>query len=296
MHIINETTARQAHEINSFHEYRPGSATSEYSAEVAEARTIAEKRKKATDESYHEQIDSLLNRYERKLADWYNKKFRIEGMCPSVMVAGPSNFPVRRKERQNNARDKHYIEYEYINKLLDKIRAVGTSISSDNPNAGELLRVKLEKLEKQQNEMKQANAHWRKHGTMAGFGKITAEDAASMDAKIKAGYHGQPCPAYQLTNNNANIKRIRERISELENAPEVEDWEFEGGRVEANKDANRIQIIYDSKPDEAVRDKLKSQGFRWSPRYGAWQRMLNANGIWAAKRVTEKLGTISAKK
>jgi len=45
MHTINETAARQAHEINSHHEYRSGSATTEYSAEVAEARTIVGRNK-----------------------------------------------------------------------------------------------------------------------------------------------------------------------------------------------------------------------------------------------------------
>jgi hypothetical protein len=63
--------------------------------------------------------------------------------------------------------------------------------------------------------MKRANTHLCKYGILAGFGKITTEDTASMDANIKTGYHGQPCPAYQRTNNNANIKRIRARIRRL---------------------------------------------------------------------------------
>ena len=59
-------------------------------------------------------------------------------------------------------------------------------------------------------------------------------------------------------------------------------WEFDGGTVEANQSDNRLQILFDSKPDEEIRAVLKSNGFRWSPKAGAWQRQLNDNAIRAA--------------
>lgn len=48
-----------------------------------------------------------------------------------------------------------------------------------------------------------------------------------------------------------------------------------------------MQIIFDGKPDADIRATLKQNGFRWAPSQGAWQRMLNQNGIYAAKQVTE---------
>ena len=51
-----------------------------------------------------------------------------------------------------------------------------------------------------------------------------------------------------------------------------------------NLEADRLQIIFDEKPDEEMRAKLKSNGFRWSPRYGAWQRQLTQNAESAARR------------
>lgn len=59
-------------------------------------------------------------------------------------------------------------------------------------------------------------------------------------------------------------------------------------RVVMNQGENRIQILFDDKPDAGVRSQLKHAGFRWAPSQGAWQRMLNQNGIYAAKTVTEK--------
>ena len=39
---------------------------------------------------------------------------------------------------------------------------------------------------------------------------------------------------------------------------------------------------WEAKPDEAARDELKANGFRWAPSVGAWQRQLNKNAYYAA--------------
>ena len=62
-----------------------------------------------------------------------------------------------------------------------------------------------------------------------------------------------------------------------------------GFDVERNTDINRLQLKFDGKPDEATRSILKSYGFRWSPREGAWQRQLGSNADWSLKAVAEKL-------
>ena len=51
-----------------------------------------------------------------------------------------------------------------------------------------------------------------------------------------------------------------------------------------NLEADRLQILFDEKPDEETRATLKQNGFRWSPRYGAWQRQLTPNAEAAARR------------
>ena len=71
-----------------------------------------------------------------------NHHNEIMGRVPSVMIAGPSNFPVRKKEKQNAARDRNMGEYMSIQGLLDKIKAVGTGgISADDDLAVEKLTV-----------------------------------------------------------------------------------------------------------------------------------------------------------
>ena len=74
---------------------------------------------------YHEKIDHLLDTYARKLAENMNQSFAIDARVPSVMIAGPANFPVGKKEKQNRARDSNMEEWRYIQGLLDKIRSTG---------------------------------------------------------------------------------------------------------------------------------------------------------------------------
>ena len=119
---INEGAARRAKEMNSFSDYKEGSATAEYRAMVDKAAAIAEKQKSRVDPMYHEKIDHLLDTYARKLAENMNQGFAIDARVPSVLIAGPSNFPVGKKEKQNRARDSNMEEWRHIQGLLDKIR------------------------------------------------------------------------------------------------------------------------------------------------------------------------------
>ena len=65
----------------------------------------------------------------------------------------------------------------------------------------------------------------------------------------------------------------------------LEVWEFDRGRVVVNTTENRLQIIFDGKPDADIRTELKSEGFRWAPSQGAWQRQLTDNAMRAARRL-----------
>ena len=58
---INEGAARRAKEMNSFSDYKEGSATAEYRAMVDKAAAIAEQQKSRVDPMYHEKIDHLLD-------------------------------------------------------------------------------------------------------------------------------------------------------------------------------------------------------------------------------------------
>ncbi|MDK4513231.1 YodL domain-containing protein [Fusobacterium necrophorum] len=287
---INEAAAKRAKEMNSFSDYTPGSATLEYKSLVDQAAEIAENQKKRVDPSFHEKIDALLDTYSKKLAVNMNNGFAIDSRVPSVLIAGGSNFPTRKKEKQNAARDKNYGEWKEIQGLLEKIRSTGMGgISADDPDAVKKLTAKLEKLTKAQETMKAVNAYYRKHKSLEGCPELDGKAIEKLKTRMEIrGIQDKPYPSWALSNNNAEIRRIKERIQSLSvNKDKLyTGWEFAGGKAEINVKDNRLQLFFDDKPDGKIRDELKANGFRWSPKASAWQRQLNSNAIYAADAVS----------
>ena len=287
---INEGAARRAKEMNSFSDYKPGSATAEYRHYVDEAFALAQEQKRRVDPMYHEKIDSLLDTYARKLAANMNQGYEIDARVPSILIAGGSNFPVRQKEKQNAARDSNMQEWQYIQGLLDKIRSTGMGgIRQDDPQAIPKLQKKLAGLEKAQETMKAVNAYYRKHGTLDGCPHLSPENLENLKADMASSWHYEkkPFQSWELSNNNAEIRRVRQRIESLTRANEVAyvGWEFDGGHVEANREQGRLQVFFDGKPEVDARQQLKEHGFRWAPSVGAWQRLLNDNAYYASDRI-----------
>ena len=294
---INEAAARQARGMWSFSDYKHGSKTAEYRAQVDEVYQIVDK----LPEELKERGEAMADRYARRLAEWYNKQFSIELMCPSVMISGGSNFPVRKKEKQNAAQDRHYKLYDEIQAMPEKIKNLlygPKVIKAGDADAVEQLQKKLEKAEALQNAMKAANAYYRKHKTLRGYKDYTDEKAAQLDEAIKSSLHGVPFAPYELTNNNAKIRNTKARLAQLERLKNAaESAEASKGvvgtdlfKVVENAEIMRLQLIFDGKPEPEVREVLKKNGFKWSPKNTAWQRQLTDNAKRALRRVIEELG------
>lgn len=292
---INEEAARRAKQANSFSDYVEGDATWRYQRMVDRAVEIAERQKARVSEEYHEKIDGMLDRYARKLADNLNRSYEIDARVPSVMIAGPANFPVRAKEKQNAARDRNMVEYNEIQGILDRITSVGMGgIMSDDKDAIKKLTAKLEEMEALQAKMKAVNAYFRKHKTLDGCPDLTEEQRQRMQSEYLI--NDAPYPGWALSNNNANIHRVRDRIAQLQKEAEraaqnagATPEQGDGYVLKENHEIGRIQFIFDGKPDADTRVLLKSNGFRWAPSEGAWQRMLNDNGRYAAQEVRKVL-------
>lgn len=164
-------------------------------------------------------------------------------------------------------------------------------ISSDDPDAVAKLREELEKCERMQQRMKQANAVIRsqkKNGEAAQISALVALGFTEPRARrlLEPDFCGRiGFPDYATKNNNANMRRIKLRIEELQQlaaTAEQPDREHHcnGYRVVECFSDNRVRVYFPGKPSEAIRDALKSNGFRWSPEAGAWQRMLNDGAVY----------------
>ena len=297
MYTINESTARIAHEMRSFSDYQPGSATAGYNAQVDEAAQILETVKaKCATEAQRDRAEYLFDRYAATLAEAINRDNAIGTRCPSVMISGAGNFPAAKKAKQVAAWDANRETFARAEHYLQLLRTAHTQpIKSSDPEAIEALTAKLEGLKQGHAAMKAVNAFYRKHGTLDGCPELTPAVRKSIEGMWARGWHvGVPYPSYALSNSLANVKRVEQRLKSLQAAQEAAPAEVEHDGITYREDPEqmRVQLIFDGKPAEDVRAILKKWAFRWSPRNQAWQRQLTDNGKRAARRAMEEIAAL----
>lgn len=144
------------------------------------------------------------------------------------------------------------------------------AISSDDPEAVEKLTAKIARMEESHAKAKEA--------------------AKAMRAR------GEYVPAYILTNSNANIRRVKERLAQLvalRSQGTNEDIKGEGFSFTEDASDNRVLLTFKERQTDAVTALVKSHGFKWSPRRSCWCRQITPNARYAAKRLAEKLNNPS---
>jgi hypothetical protein len=257
-----------------------------------------------------EQADYLAERREQWrsfVIDHFNEVCRRRAEYVPVSVCGPARYPGKQMEKRvdrimrlsqefsekaerffGNTR-KRLEAMTPLEDTLERLRSDGgyhrEIISSSDSYAIEKLEAKIEGLKKNHAYMKEVNMIIRAAKTedekvkaLAPFG-YNEEDARNM----KIGFS-----SFQFQNSSAAIKRLTERLISLKRErenPTLQGWKFDGGDVVANQEIDRLQILFDNKPDVSMIAKLKKEAFRWSPRNKAWQRQLTKNAILAARRV-----------
>jgi hypothetical protein len=246
-----------------------------------------------------------------------NEELRRRANFVPVNVAGPSNYPAERMRKQTERDFKNrddwcgkmtaFIEntgaqldsltpLETVLNEIRKGKRKGETFSADDPDVVDKLLARLDYLTAKQKSYKAMNAYYRKHKTMKGFEQITDFNAELIDKKIKEtrySWEQQPFPSYELTSINGKIKRVKSRIDSItvqRTEQPIQGYKFEGGEVTANYDENRLQVIFEGKPDESTRKRLKENGWHWSPRNIAWQRQLTKNALHDAKLILKPIG------
>lgn len=304
---IDEKTAQLAKELNSFDDYKTNSATTEYESYLNKfennVKTLIEQHSENLNEDALKLIEYYKNQYSKKLAFAINKSNSIEARMPSWMITGGGNFNIRKKEKQNRARESFWSEYGSLfdenNYYFKKIENIITNktIYSDDALAIEKLEAKIESLKELQEKMKAVNYYYRKNKKLEGCELLTSEELRKI--KINMEIHtwdNAPFAQYELTNNNQNIHRLEDRLSTLKKLKERASQQtenkyiqIEGLKVVEDGTDMRIRLIFDEIPNENIRSKLKYHGFKWSPKNNAWQRQLTTNGIYSTKKLLEEL-------
>ena len=169
----------------------------------------------------------------------------------------------------------------------------GGPIRSDDSTAVDQLGAKIAAAEAQQTHYKAVNAALRKSARGGAVAQIaamvkagaSAQEAAALLSPDYAGRIGYA--SYLLTNNNANIRRMKERQWEITKLQATPPATITGplGTVAECPTENRVRITFLQKPDDNTRSLLKSNGFRWAPTQGVWSAYYNDYTIRFASRM-----------
>lgn len=294
--LINKQAAYAAHTGTSFEPEKRGEQAIRGFAEEVQAMYERLKPHARTD-AEKALLISEMERFQASYAQKYNDLLYSHSRIYSTMIAGPSGFPAERMRKINEAYDKKAHEtYEWKDRAEKAMLRALKGLATEEAG-GELavLKNKIAQAEKLQEMMVEANKIIRKKAEPGiggiskhqqlinmGFTERQATEAMTPDYMRRTGF-----PAFALTNNSANIRRMKERLIELEKKEVTPTAEipFTGGYISDNREEDRVQIFFDQKPQQAMIDKLKSEGWRWAPSVGAWSRKRTDMAMNSARRI-----------
>lgn len=290
--------ARRAHAHISMHpERRAAQCQADYMTEMENVEATFAPYATTPEDAAH--LKDALEEYRQGYLRHWRGILDARSRTASSMITGPSNFPTARNAKRLATEQRRYDAYvswreRAYQRLRDQFNPQEPrAISADRDDAVEALQTKLAQAERLQAEMVAANKIVRANIdddtklerliSECGLNIVAARSLLTRDSFGNRGFAD-----YQLRNNGAEIRRLRQRIEAVtaqQSRPERRA-DFDGGYVLDNPANNRVQIFFDAKPDAATRDKLKSNGFRWARSEGAWQRQRTNAGIYAAEQLT----------
>ncbi len=270
--------------------------TGQPQAEPRASRNTFEARRQA-------RVERLRDRAERKREEGENYHHRADSIAsyiPSgqpILVGHHSERRHRRDlERIHNSTRKGFDAMKEADRLEQRADAAesNTAIFTEDPDAPAKLEQRIAELERLQTHMREVNKRIRAGKSLSdlGISPTKEEELKKPDFLKRIGY-----PDYALKNNNANIRRLKMRLQSLfraKKAPVPVDVERNGIRVVENVEDNRVQLYFPGKPEEALRNKLKKFGFRWSPFNKCWQRHRSTMATQLAHEILNEAANTAA--
>lgn len=238
-------------------------------------------------------------RYISKYKEWVQILFNKHSRIMSSMITGPARFPTRRNEKMNNYYENAVSEFRaWREKVLKAIaRRIEDAKPEEQKADEEWTRLKRsiyssastikginDGTERGYNKALFVSSIYGKVETYAKRGDVTIVEKA-------IAYVRELNKQSSIITERHKFFKLAEMAKAVCEAQEVrsnkEDTEilFDGGRVIKNYSEDRVQIVFDTKPQPDVISNLKHNGFRWSPRFSAWQRQLTNNAYYAVTRV-----------
>lgn len=252
----------------------------------------------------YERLVAAAQKAERESAARWEQGHNMASVIPFGQPILVGHYSEKRdrnyRARIDNQFRKGYELHQRAAELKSRAQSVqdNDAIFSDDPSATEKLSDRITKLEELQAQYKAANAAYKKY--LKNPATLDAcdlpESTKNLIRNFKPDWSGdQPVPSYRLTNNNANIRRLKERAQVVERKQAAEDKseEIEGVKVEYSPSENRIRIYYPGRVPLETYKALKQHGFRVlrSEGEGAFSAYYNNNALYFVKVYIKKEST-----
>ncbi|MBW3808161.1 DUF3560 domain-containing protein [Aeromonas jandaei] len=250
----------------------PVAQVAEHTEQIAQGAEAPTLTRADTLGNYADRVDAKRERLEGRAGKAQHESAGRHAAVHSILGCIVPGQPIlvghhsERRHRRDLARvDQHMGQAVALAKkaeyLTQRAEAVGQGgIASDDPDALAQLQNKLAKREAKQQAMKEANKAQR--------------------GSFKT---------WQLSNNGAEVRRLRLRIEQIEKLHSAAPIEQAGQGWHMFEYDGRIQIRFDGKPAPELRQLCKGAGFVWSPSRCAWVRKVTARAVREARRLAGAL-------
>jgi hypothetical protein len=239
-----------------------------------------------------EEKERYISNYKKYFSAWLSA---CSG-CASSAITGGSGFNVRKAEAANNR--EHARMEDFIQWREKALKAIAKRREENKPE--EQKRNEAWKYLERDILSSAATIHGINTGVERGYnkalfvssiyGKVETYakrgDAEMVQRAIDCIRKFNETMSVVITERHKFFKLLevaeanREKLSDKAEKESTE-VEFKGGKVVNNFQENRIQLIFDEKPTADIISQLKRAAFKWSPRFGAWQRQMTGNAVYA---------------
>lgn len=226
-------------------------------------------------------LQTAFPEYKVKCLSMWCQQDRLNSRCMSTMITGGSNFPVRSQEKKRNAVHNHHLKFcewgeraeKAIRKKIANLMPAGQKDEIDyQHNVRDIMRTPLDN-----NLCKQNLA-----GRLERWAATASQEQIVKVLTFLREYQEKHYSKFKFTDRHRVWKICNTQPTVT---PPTTETEINGVRIVNNVEIDRVQLFFDSKPNETTRNTMKRSGWCYSPTQGAWQRKLTANGCASANQI-----------